>query len=201
MFVYPKEEITFVSTSRSIKSDEAKKVHELMLSIIELWETKFGDRLLEANGRSSLYFDMAFRENTTDHYFGQTFQMRPWKSDDKQHWNFIWRDVAISWYKRYGRETHITRIPTDEELVTMKEEIFKEIMDLDILKIAAGQVYGLEDLADKLNNNFKYTNREKTNPRAASHASRRANVGLEEISEELRNHKGGFPPNVFTKDK
>ena len=201
MFVYPKEEITFISTSRLLSSDDAKKVNELMLSIIELWETKFGDSLLGPSGRNRVYFDMAFRENTTDQYFGQTFRMRPWKDDDDQYWNFIWRDVAISWYKRYGRETHISRIPSDEELVIMKEEIFKEILDLDIIMIAAGKVPGLEDLAHKLKNNFQYASKDKTNPRAAAHASRRANVGLQEISEELSQHKSGFPPNVFSKGK
>lgn len=38
-------------------------------------------------------------------------------------WNFVWRDIAVQWYKHPGRCLAINRLPSDEELILMSHEI------------------------------------------------------------------------------
>jgi hypothetical protein len=69
--------------------------------------------------------------NSGVRYDGKVFSAHAysWNEDEKQQFNFKWRDVRVSWYKYLGRNTTINRLMTDDELRQMLKECLMEIIN------------------------------------------------------------------------
>lgn len=48
-------------------------------------------------------------------------------SDETLTWNFVWRDVAVQWYKHPGRCLTINRLLSDDELAVMADEVISAL--------------------------------------------------------------------------
>lgn len=57
-----------------------------------------------------------------------------WDAEDglapDQHWNFIWRDVAVRWYKYFARSCFVNRAVSEDELAVMQSECLEAIAKL-----------------------------------------------------------------------
>lgn len=216
MFVYPTEDVTFTSTCIAL-TETNYKVRDAFAQIVAVWEAKF-DPVIGGNS----FGDSPFREVATDYYDGTVFRLRPWVDNDDQFWNFIWRDVAISWYKRCTRGAAATRDMSDEEIEEMMSEVLAEIRAIKIEDVISGKYPGLAQLANRLEKKLVPTMKMMTLTEAHRHKKkieRNSTYGATgdgrrdqeakdaqrqertwaDMKEELARHStGGFPPNLFS---
>lgn len=68
-------------------------------------------------------------DNTGTTHQGKIFEVlsHNWSSDIKRPYNFKYKNIEISWYKYLGRDTTINGDYSPEEIITMYNEIIKEI--------------------------------------------------------------------------
>lgn len=78
-------------------------------------------------------------------------------SDETLTWNFVWRDVAVQWYKHPGRCLTINRLLSDEELVLMNDEVIAALatykFEPEPPKYESTTRESPEKIASKLQNN------------------------------------------------
>lgn len=100
------------------------------------------------NGSHNIDTDV-FRLRTYDYH----------DDDETLTWNFVWRDVAVQWYKHPGRCLTINRLLSDEELSEMSEEIIKALSTYEFEQEPEKWVGGLNHdpdlIALKLMNNSR----------------------------------------------
>lgn len=89
-----------------------------------------------------------------------TFRLRTYDyhdSDETLTWNFVWRDVAVQWYKHPGRCLVINRLMTDEEIQLMTDEVLlalsKYAFEPEPPKYESTTCESPEKIAQKLQNN------------------------------------------------
>lgn len=89
-----------------------------------------------------------------------TFRLRTYDyhdDDETLTWNFVWRDVAVQWYKHPGRCLVINRLLTDEEIQLMTDEVLlalsKYKFDPEPRKYESTTRESPEKIASKLQNN------------------------------------------------
>jgi hypothetical protein len=71
--------------------------------------------------------------NTGNRFDCPTFSAHAysWNEDEEQPWNFRWRDVEISWYKRLGRGLSINRAIEPNEAAVMLRECLAALREIE----------------------------------------------------------------------
>lgn len=71
--------------------------------------------------------------NTGNRFECETFKVHSYSwSDDEQPWNFIWKDVQVSWYKWCGRGLSVNQELKPDRIAEMLDDCLTAVRKLDV---------------------------------------------------------------------
>ena len=85
------------------------------------------------------HYDSPF-ENTGNHFENDTFKVKAYSwNGERNEWNFMYKDVIISWYKYLGRGTCINHPISRDEAINMFNDCMSSLDNIDTTNLSASE--------------------------------------------------------------